>query len=371
MRDQLTSVLRERIADGTIPGAIVTVVEHGQVVHLDAQGVMDSSPDHAFATDTVIWLASLTKPIVAAAILLLVEEDKLRIEDAVASHIPEFGTPPMVRVWKGGPPVMAAPFGPPPDPLPDFELVPAERPITLKDLLTHTSGLQTLGVFNPDLPPIGPTDTLETHVPKVANVALDFQPGSKWGYSNATAFEVLARIVEVAGGQPFPTFLQERIFAPLRMHDTTFGGSRDHARAMPLDPRFSGNPVLEGTTYFSGSAGLWATAEDYCKFATSLLSGTLLQPSSTREMTTNHVGDLMTALNGRGPMRGLAFGLGVAVVEDAAAAGLSLSNDTFGWDGIATRRFWASPREARVLFMYVPNPRVQAEVETAVAAPTG
>ena len=85
-------------------------------------------------------------------------------------------------------------------------------------------------------------------------------------------------------------------------------------------------------------------------------------------MTSNQAGDLMTALNGRGQMRGLGFGLGVAVVQDATTAGLSLSNGTFGWDGIATRRFWASPGEQRVLFMYVPNPRVQADVETAISS---
>ena len=88
-------------------------------------------------------------------------------------------------------------------------------------------------------------------------------------------------------------------------------------------------------------------------------------------MTSNHVADLFTALNGRGTMRGLGFGLGVAVVDDATAAGLPVSNGTFGWDGIATRRFWARPREHRVLFMYAPNPRVQAELEAAVASDVG
>jgi CubicO group peptidase (beta-lactamase class C family) len=370
---EVSDAVARRIEDGTIPGGVVLAATAGEIVHLEAQGEMDLAPGRPFQTDTIYWLASLTKPIVAAAVLMLADEGKLALSDEIASHLPEFAAPARVRVWdRPPPPVM--PFGPPPDDLPGFRLVAADQTLRIEHLLTHTGGLQSIAIYNPDFPWAQEGETLADYVPKLANVPLDFHPGTQWAYSNAASFEVLARIVELASGQEFAQFLTERIFGPLGMRTAGFGGSVDRSRAMPVTGPLAGNAAVRGASFHSGSAGLWMSAEDYFRFADMLVragvasDGTrLLSHEAVREMTRNRVGDLMQALNGRAPAPGLGFGLAVATVEDGVAAGLKVPDGSFGWDGIATRRFWASPREQRVVFMYIPDPEVQTEVEAAVA----
>jgi CubicO group peptidase (beta-lactamase class C family) len=144
---------------------------------------------------------------------------------------------------------------------------------------------------------------------------------------------------------------------------------------MPVTGPLADNAAVRGSSFHSGSAGLWMSAEDYFRFADVLVRGgvaadrtRLLSHEAVREMTRNRVGDLMQALNGRAPAPGLGFGLAVATVEDGGAAGLNVPDGSFGWDGIATRRFWGSPREQRVVWMYIPDQGVQMEVEAVVAA---
>jgi CubicO group peptidase (beta-lactamase class C family) len=370
----VTDAVARRIEDGTIPGGVVLVATAGEIVYLEAQGEMDLAPGRPFQSDTIYWLASLTKPIVAAAALILIDEGKLALSDEIADHLPEFAAPPKVRVWdRPPPPVM--PFGPPPDDLPGFRLIPAEQPLRIEHLLTHTGGLQSITIYNPDFPWAQEGEALADYVPKLAAVPLDFQPGTRWAYSNAAGFEVLARIVEVASGQEFGEFLTERIFGPLGMTTAGFGSSVDRSRAMPVTGPLADNAAVRGSSFHSGSAGLWMSAEDYFRFADVLVRGgvaadrtRLLSHEAVREMTRNRVGDLMQALNGRAPAPGLGFGLAVATVEDGGAAGLNVPDGSFGWDGIATRRFWGSPREQRVVWMYIPDQGVQMEVEAVVAA---
>ncbi|HWI71362.1 MAG TPA: serine hydrolase [Baekduia sp.] len=350
---EVGAVVRGRVADGTIPGALVLVAQGGEVVHSELVGSLDLAPDLSF------WLASLTKPVIAAAVLMLAQDGRLALDDEVADHLPELGAPRAVRTWNAPPP-MGLPGAPAPADLPGFRLDPAERALTLRDLLTHTAGLQMLMAYNPDFPWPSGDETLAQYVPKLAGVPLDFQPGTCWGYSNAGGFDVLGRVIEVASGQRLGAFLLERIFTPLGMTSARFGGI----------------PGMPGTAFESGGAGLWMSATDYRRFAELLLRGgdDLLSAESVREMTTNQVGALMESVNGRPPApggAGLGFGLSVVTVEDAAATGLAVPDGSFGWDGITTRRFWASPREQRFLFMYIPDQAVQAEVEAAVAAALG
>jgi CubicO group peptidase (beta-lactamase class C family) len=360
---------------GRIPGAVVLVTRDAALVHSDARGTDEGG--HPLRTDTVLWLASLTKPVCAAALLMLADDGRLGIDDPVSAYIPEFAEPGRVRVLRPGtpPPPPSMPFGPPPDPLPVYDEVPTEREITIRDLLTHTSGLQSIFRWNPEYRPPVPGDTLASHVPGLARVVRDFQPGTEWAYSNAAAFDVLARVAEVASGLAFDELLRTRVFAPLSVPSFGFGRA-DTPNAAPLDPRFAGNPVLTGDGYYSGAAGLWASPEDYLTFAEFLRDGRaanfsqLLSQHALAQLTANHTGELCPGLNGRAEAKGIGFGLAVTVVTDPAAAGLPLPAGAFGWDGVTTRRFWVDPA-GWTLFMFAPDQEVQQEIEAAVVEAVG
>jgi CubicO group peptidase (beta-lactamase class C family) len=367
-------VVTRALETGQIPGAVVMVSSEGTVVHRDARGVPEPGSSRRLRPDTIMWLASMTKAVCAAALLMLADDGKLDISDPVSRYVPEFAAPGRVRVLPPGspPPQPAMPFGPPPDPLPVYDEVPADREIRIRDLLTHTSGLQSIFRWNPDYRPPVAGETLAAHVPSLARVVRDFQPGSEWAYSNAAGFDVLARVAEVASGLGFDDLLRLRVFDPLSLRDFGFGLGRTD-RAAPLDSRFADNPVPAGQRYFSGAAGLWASLTDYLTFAEFLRDGhtsggrQLLSPDAIGQLAANQVGDLCPGLNGRPGRKGIGFGFAVAVVTDAAAACLPFANGAFGWDGVATRRFWVDREAGVTLVMYVPDQQVQQDIEAAVA----
>jgi CubicO group peptidase (beta-lactamase class C family) len=228
-------------------------------------------------------------------------------------------------------------------------------------LLSHTSGIQIYGIDN-GFPRREPTDTLATFVPKLATLPLEFQPGSRWAYSNSAGFELVARIVEVASGTDFRRFLQQRLFGPLGMNDTDFGVKRGStARALPYAPGFP-VPIAEEATDFSGSAGLWTTVGDYSLFARMLTNGgsfngrQFLKQETVRQMASNQIGPLV--VGGYPPMglpgEGVKFGLGLLSVTLPDAAGTRLPVGSFGWDGGGTRRFWVIPAERIAIVSMVP-----------------
>lgn len=368
------AAMAQAVEAKTVPGMLVLLAQDGKVLHREALGVAGGTGGGVpLKEDTVIWLASMSKPIAAAAIMILVEEGKVRLDDPVSRYIPEFAKSTKVRVLKPG--QTLPPFGAPPStPPPEYDIVDAARPLTVRDLLTHTGGLQTIGVANPAIPPLNAGATLASWVPTVAGAPLDFQPGTRWAYSNAVSFDVVSRIVEVGSGQAFDVFLKTRLLDPLGMRDTGFGERmKATGRTVPLDPRFGADPRIVGSTYFSGAAGMWGTTDDYLKFAQMLANGgefggrRILKAESVREMTANHVGDLMPGVNGRPRSPGLGFGLGVMVVRDAKAAGLAVPDGSYGWDGAGGTRFWVTPGVKRALVMYAPNAAAQIAVEKAVA----
>jgi CubicO group peptidase (beta-lactamase class C family) len=358
---------------GQIPGAIVLVARDGRVVYLEAQGVSDPVSRRPLQADQVFGAADLTKAVVAVAAMMLVDEGKLRLDDPVSRYLPEFGAARQVRVLKPGSP--PAPFSAVPGPIapskewgePRYDLLPAEKPITLRMLLNHTSGIQIYGVDNA-FPRREPTGTLASFVAKLAQVPLEFQPGSRWAYSNSLGYEVLARVVEVASGMTLRQFLQQRLFAPLGMNDTDFGVKRHLAvRALSYAPGL-GVPIAEDVTDFSGSAGLWTTVGDLSLFARMLAnSGSLddhpyLKPETVRLMASNQIGPLV--MGGYPPMglppEGLTFGLGFMSVTLPEAAGTRLPAGSFGWDGGGTRRIWVVPGERVVIVSMVPLIGTQA-----------
>lgn len=380
--DKLKAVdeaVAQHIEAKDISGAVVLIARNGKVAYRRAQGTFDGATP--VREDTIFWVASMTKPIVATAVLQMMEAGKLKLADPVSRFIPEFATPGVVRVLKPGSPAPTPPTpGAPPDPnapKPQYDLVPAERAITVQDLLTHTAGLQSIGVPNDALPTLMPGDTLATRIPKLATVPRDFQAGSKWAYSNATGFDVLARIVEVTSGQPFDAYVQQHIFNPLGMTSSSFGPNKDQpARNMPLGPPLGTDPCITGVTFKCGSAGLWISIDDYAHFAQMLLNGgefkghRLLKPSTVKLMTTNHTGTLYPGNVGiPGADKGVDMALSMVVVDDASRSGLAVPTGSFGWDGVSTRRFWVIPKEKMVIVMMIPSGKgapVHRDVERAV-----
>jgi CubicO group peptidase (beta-lactamase class C family) len=359
---RITEVVQRYIAAKEIAGAVTVVTRRGRIAHFEAQGLMDLESKAPMRKDGIFRIASMSKPVTGVAILMLVEEGKVRLNDPVSRFIPEFKDT-KVAVAKPGPEGSApAPTGRGRGAAPqEITLTPASRSITVRDLLTHTSGLASGGAGSREanrIAPRNPAENLAAHVPKLGGAPLDFQPGTEWRYSALAGIDTLGRIVEVASGQTFDQFLRQRIFEPLGMKDTGFFPTDDRLpRVVSLYGRSSEGVLtkeetpswLATRTFFSGGGGLWSTPEDYTQFAQMLVNGgqlngkRLLGPRTVELMASNHVGELFAASSaGR---RGMGFGLTVEVVMDPIAAGQRRSAGSFGWDGAFGTHFWVDPKE--------------------------
>ncbi|HYP80845.1 MAG TPA: serine hydrolase domain-containing protein, partial [Steroidobacteraceae bacterium] len=235
---RIDALMDRYVASGQIANGVTVVLRDGKVVQDKAYGYLDPVARTPMRADALFRLASQSKPITAVAVLTLVDEGLVRLSDPVSRFIPEFRGQ-RVAVPKPGttaPPPLppgAAPAGP----RPEADFVPAAREITVRDLLTHTSGLASGGLGSMVSTDIQrqPAETLADFIPRQAKAALDFQPGTRWNYSVSAGFETLSRIVEIASGKPYDVFLKERIFGPLDMHDTDFvipAAKRERAGAM-------------------------------------------------------------------------------------------------------------------------------------------
>jgi len=357
------SVIQSYIDRGVIAGAVTLAGRTEQVGHLGAYGHMDLESARAMRPDAIFRLASMTKPVVAVAVLMLFEEGKLLLNDAVSKYIPAFNN---LQVAVANPTLPAYVAANVPSGV--YHLVPAERAITIRDLLTHTSGLgsATVGLAFEQatalLKELKPTDTLADAVPKMASVPLSFQPGSMWEYSGAFGFDTLGHIVEVISGRTLWEFFSERIFEPLGIRDTFFHVPPERLSEVPvvyergpngLQPgapsgilSFSTAP---GACYMSGGGGLAGTAEDYARFALMLASGgrPLLSRHTVALMASNHIGQLAYAPMGP-DLRGYRFGLGVRVLDDPAEGSTLASRGTFGWAGAFGTNSWVDPVERLV-----------------------
>jgi CubicO group peptidase (beta-lactamase class C family) len=371
-----------------VSGAVTLVARRGRIVHFESQGLADIDSKKPMAKDSIFRLASMSKPITAVAVMMMIEEGKVRLTDRVSAFLPEFKTM-KVAVAKGttDKPVQMPAFGRggPPAAPPEFDLVPAAREITVHDLLTHTSGLMSGGVSGAEqakLVPRGPNDTLANYIPKLAQTPLDFQPGTLWRYSGLYGLDVLARIVEIVSGQPYDQFLQQRLFTPLGMKDTGFAPMPERmarvatvyqrTREGALAPAANANQLISGT-YFSASGGLMSTAEDYLQFSQMLINGGTLNgkrylgPKTVELMSSNHTGDLVNGQFGR-PAHGMGFGLGVQIVLDPIAADLRVSPGTFGWAGAYGTNQNMDPKEklVSIIMMQGASGPLQRDFENAV-----
>ena len=376
---RIHETIQRHIDTHDISGAVTLVARKGRVAHFEAQGVMDLESKKPLTKDAMFWIASMSKPITGVAILMLMEEGKVRLNDPVSKFIPEFRglKVAVMQERNGGPGAPAATEG-----APSFYTVPATREITIRDLLTHTSGLVSGGpASTSELQKVArkPGETLADYIPRLGAVPLDFQPGSRWSYSPGAGFDTLGRIVEIVSGQSYDKFLRQRIFDPLGMKDTTFHPvEAELPRVVAMYHRASNtlekvdtHERLSNTTYFSGAGGLMTDAEDYLQFGEMLASGgqwngkRLLSPKTVDLMASVHAPD---SLPGR--PKGRSFGLSVQVINDAVAAGFRVSDGSFGWDGAFGTHFWVDPKEKVVGILMIqtnnPNRELDRDFENAV-----
>jgi CubicO group peptidase (beta-lactamase class C family) len=312
---------------------------------------------------------------------MLVEEGKVRLTDPVSKFIPEFrGLKVAMMQEHIGPTGAPAPTGD--TATPSFYTVPATREITIRDLLTHTSGLVSGGpASSAEVQKVARKagETLADYIPRLGAVPLDFQPGTRWSYSPGAGFDTLGRVVEIVSGQSYDQFLKQRIFDPLEMKDTVFHPAEDrlprvatmyHRAANALD-KADTHDRLSNTTYFSGAGGLMTDAEDYLQFGEMLANGgqwngkRLLSPRTVDLMASVHAPDTLP-----GRPKGRSFGLSVQVINDAVAAGFRVSDGSFGWDGAFGTHFWVDPKEKVVGILMIqtnnPNRELDRDFENAV-----
>jgi len=370
----IRAAIQKNIDDKVIPGAVTAIARHNKLVWWEAQGVRDVETGAPMAKDDIFRMMSGTKPVTAVAVLMMMDEGKLSLDDKVSRFIPTFKDTKVAEAPAGTKDAS------------QVKLVPANRELTVKDLLTHTNGLSTGSLQGPgpgalvNKIEMKPGETLADYIPRLGSLVLDFQPGTKFAYSPVVGFDILLRIVEIASGMQADEFMRKRIFEPLEMRDTYFNVPPEKkSRVVNAYKRQDGNwkvqkPLLweilgqDPVKYFCGAGGLFSTAHDYMQFEAMLLNhGTLngqqlLKPDTVALMSRNHVGSLFAEWI---PVftAGFGFGLGVRVLEDATK-GSGWGVGAFGWGGAYGTESWADPEldVAVVMFIQVepgpPNVRV-------------
>ena len=368
---RIHQLIERRIQANDIAGAVTLVARRGHLAHFEAQGMADLESKKPLAKDSIFRIASMSKPVTGVAVMMLVEEGKIRLNDPVSRYIPEFrGIKVAVPQAGRGDPSSAAPL---------FYTVPAEREITVRDLLVHTSGLASGPMGNSELSKFArrPEEKLSDYVPRLGATPLEFQPGSRWAYSPGAAFDTLGRIVEIASGQTFDRFLGERIFGPLDMKDISFFPSEDKTpRLATVYEKRDGKLVtrqnpnrMSSRVYFSGAGGLMSTAGDYLSFGQMLLNGgllngkRLLSPRTVEMMASPHAPDTLT-----GRPKGESYGLSMRVMSDHVARVSPLSNGSYGWSGAFGTHFWIDPKEkiVAILMVQTSNGEISRDFEQAV-----
>jgi CubicO group peptidase (beta-lactamase class C family) len=340
---RLTTEMKALTDRGILPGVVTMVAKDGKVVHFEAAGKRELENGSPMKKDTIFRIYSMTKPITGVAMMILLEQGKWQLNDPVSKHIPEFANLQVAKVDTASGSVTH---------------VPQDHPMTMRELMSHSAGL-TYGVFGGT--PVDKlyvenkvfdrTQPLKTMIERMAKVPLMFQPGERWHYS--LAVDVQGYLVEKLSGQTLPEFMQQHIFAPLKMADTAFYVPPEKLDrfaefySRDKDGKVSKHPADDYTkppVFASGGGGLVSTASDYMRFCQMLLNGgvldgqRILSPLSVKLMRTN-------VLPASAPTfaPGTGFGLDFAVIEDSAAAGGYYGKGTYFWGGFAGTWFWIDP----------------------------
>lgn len=366
--DLVRLAIQKNIDARNIPGAVTAIVRRNRLIWFEAQGYRDPNARVAMQKNDIFRMTSSTKVVTSVAILMMMEEGRLSLDDEISRFIPSFAHP---RV------AIAPPEGEDPS---KVSFVLAARDITIRDLLTHTSGLLSftkevrpgVGALVSNIGKARSDEALADFVPRLGLAPLDFQPGTRWRYSPLAGMDTLLRIVEIVSGQTADIFLRERLFQPLGMIDTYFNVPSDkRSRVVEVYGRSGGGwevkePLMGRGPfrYLSGSAGLFSTVHDFINFELMLLNQgsfnghRILQPGTVRLMTTNQVGRLYEG----GPRisAGEGFGLGVRVVEDERF-GDGRGAGAFGWGGAHGTESWADPTLEIAAALFVQTDRGSRE----------
>jgi CubicO group peptidase (beta-lactamase class C family) len=348
------------VKDNKLPGSVILVSRKGKVAYYKAFGYRDLEAKSAMTKDAIFRIASQTKAIVSTGIMILQEEGRLLIQDPLSKYLPEFKETVVAQQKADG----------------GYEVVKATRPITLRDLLTHTAGIgYGMGIAADQWKMAGlqgwyfadRDEPVAETIKRMAALPMDAQPGTKWVYGYAT--DILGVVIERASGMPLDQFLKERIFTPLAMNDTYFYLPKDKATRLtkvyaPKEGQSlvaapaagtmdSQGAYVEGPRKsFSGGAGLLSTTRDYYLFLQMLANGgelngkRILSRHTVALMTSNHLSDEVTFRPGEG------FGLGFSVLEDVGVRGNPGSTGEFGWGGAYGSTYWVDPAEDLVVVYF-------------------
>ncbi|MBI2684848.1 MAG: beta-lactamase family protein [Acidobacteria bacterium] len=313
----IAAKMREAIAQNEVPGAVTVVATRDGISHIGVIGHANAEKTIPLRKDSIFWIASMTKPVTAVAVMMLVDEGKLSIDDPLSKHIPEFGS----------------------------------NGVTLKEMLTHTSGMGEATQAE-----LATANTLADLVPIYAKKPLGFPPGSQWRYCQA-GINMLGRVVEVVSGMPLDQFFEQRLFKPLHMSDTTFYLSESQVNRWVRPARREGDALVDAPIgllngmaptshdrYPAANGGLFSTGPDYARFARMLLRGGELDG---KRYLSKASFDLMTSIHTRslkaGFLPGHGWGLGVGVVKEPQGQTAMSKPGTFGHGGAYGTQAWIDP----------------------------
>lgn len=350
---RIDAVVQDYVNKGWIPGATTLIIRNGKVVYQKEFGFSDVESKSAMKKDAIFRIASQTKAITSTAVMMLYEEGKFLLDDPISKYIPAFKSPKVLEKFNEADS--------------SYTSIPAKREITIRDLLTHTSGIgyasigskEAVAIYAKNKIPSGigtPNAKLAESINTLATLPLMHQPGEKMTYGLNT--DVLGYFVEVISGMNLSEFFQKRIFTPLGMNDTYFYLPEDKFNRLTTvyTEDKDKNTIKAIATYqdfpkqkggfYAGGAGLSASTIDYAKFLQMFLNGgefngnRILSPAIIRMMTSNQIGDLNMGIK--------KFGLGFGLVTEKEASRLPVSEGSFDWGGIFGTTYWADPQEGIV-----------------------
>ncbi len=364
--EQITKVLTEDTKKGVVPGAVLLVARHGKIAYFQTAGVLDPATKTPMPQDAIFRIYSMSKAVTSVSAMMLFEEGTFTLGEPLAKYLPQFAHL-KVGIEKadssGGKPTL--------------ELVPAKRPITIQDLLRHTSGI-TYGFFGEGLVKkeyvkagvLKGDYTNAEFADRIAQLPLAYQPGTTWDYSHST--DILGRLVEVVSGKSLYEFEKQRLLDPLGMKDTGFYVT-DKAKQPRIAEPFPNDRVFGIDAAFndprvaakweSGGGGMVSTAADYARFLQMLLNGgTLdgkryLSPKTVAFMTSNQLGEGIVPGPYYLPGPGYGFGLGFAVRLKPGVAPEEGSVGDYTWNGVGGTHFWVDPKEDLFVVFMIQSPR--------------
>lgn len=352
---RIDAMLKQAINDKQIPGAVALIARNGKIVYQKAFGMADNASKRKTKVDDIFRIASQTKAITSTAVMMLWEEGKFSLDDPISNYIPEFKNPQVLKTYnkKNG----------------SYTAVPADKEITIRHLLSHTSGIG-YGIIDGDerikaiYQKAGIVDlyttkniSIKDNIKKLAKLPLHHNPGEDFTYSEG--LDVLGYFIEIVSGVPFDQFLEKRIFNPLGMHDTRFYLPKEKTNRLvsvqkieegkwlrnPVSFYDQDYPIKGEKTFFSGGAGLSSTVKDYATFLQMYLNGgelngiRLLSRTTVQSIMGNQTGNMR---ENPGQYYGLAFGVTTQLGQDSGGQG---SKATFSWGGYFNTQYFADPKE--------------------------